>query len=92
MNDNHSENLRFLLGGPEKFRSTREMWVYIVAMFALTAASLAPVTFRHQLGLSVVEAIACCFGVWVVGLAVWYSWQRWGRDAFPLRPADGSDP
>ena len=84
MNDNHSENLRFLMGGSRKFRSTREMWVYLIVMFALSFVSCMFGAFGDDLGLSMVETLACVFGVWAAGCAAWCSWQRWGRDAFPL--------
>lgn len=92
MNDNHSENLRFLLGGSQRFRSTREMWAHLVGMFALIFVSLMSVVLGDELGLSVAESFACFFGVWAVGFAAWYSWQRWGREAFPLPPSQRSDP
>lgn len=92
MNDNHSENLRFLAGGSHRFRSTREMWVYLIGLLALIFVSLTFATLGKELGMSVVGAFTCFFGIWAVGAAAWYSWQRWGRDAFPLPPPRGSDP
>ena len=89
MDDSHSENLRFLLGGAKQFRSTREMWVYFVSLFVMCGSIVLP---PNLLGFSLTAFVVWVLGVGCVYLAGWLSWQRWGREVFPLPPDDASDP
>ena len=71
----------------QEFRSTREKVVYFGCSFCVMAALILPASF---LDVHPVRYYAYFLGVAFVSVTIWLSWLRWGRERFPLPPADES--
>ncbi len=74
---------------PRGFRSSREKLALFVYSCVLNFIIVMGILLQE---LSFVEHAAWTFAIALPGAIGWWTWQRWGRDRFPLPGPDKPQP